>query len=192
MDIKKKAFWRRRASQDVIRRNDGTHPSSSGYFAAPSFRTEQADFSSPTRFLLAPEVFCWANGSARAERNLSSIKHPAQPPKPQRKNGAPSTEQQSTPRQFWQTRFYDFDAWSRQKEREKPDYTHANPSKNKLTDHPRDWPSSSFWYNDRRARTAEDGCQALRNAEAALAQKNEGVKKEPTLAKTARMGHPRS
>jgi hypothetical protein len=64
--------------------------------------------------------------------------------KPQRKNGAPSTEQQSTPRQFWQTRFYDFDAWSRQKEREKPDYTHANPSKNKLTDHPRDLAVEQF------------------------------------------------
>jgi putative transposase len=66
--------------------------------------------------------------------------------KPQRKNGARSTEEQLTPRQFWQTRFYDFNVWSREKEREKLDYMHANPSKNKLVDHPRDWPWSSFWY----------------------------------------------
>src|ERR1700729_324196 len=70
MDIKKKAFWRRRVAQDVIRRNDGTHPSSSGYFAAPSFRTEQADFFFPIRFLLAPEVF--AGGMGRpAQREIS-------------------------------------------------------------------------------------------------------------------------
>jgi hypothetical protein len=40
---------------------------------------------------------------------------------------------------------------------------------------------------DRRAGTAENRCQALRNAEAAHAQKSEGVKKEPTLAKAARI-----
>ena len=34
-----------------------------------------------------------ANGSACVARNLSSIKHPAQTAKPQRNNGAPSTEQ---------------------------------------------------------------------------------------------------
>jgi hypothetical protein len=33
---------------------------------------------------------------------------------------------------------YDFNVWSREKEREKLDYTHANPSKNKQVDHPRD------------------------------------------------------
>jgi len=66
--------------------------------------------------------------------------------KPQRNNGAPSTEQQSTPMQFWQTRSHDFNVWSREKEREKLDYMHANPSKNELVDHPRDWPWSSFWY----------------------------------------------
>jgi putative transposase len=66
--------------------------------------------------------------------------------KSQRKNGAQPMEEQSTPRQFWQTRFYDFNVWSREKEREKLDYMHANPSKNKLVGHPRDWPWSSFWY----------------------------------------------
>jgi hypothetical protein len=78
-----------------------------------------------------------ANGSACVERNLSSIEHPAQTAKPQRNNGARSTDQRSTPMQFWQTRFYDFNVWSRDKEREKLDYMHANPSKNKLVDHPR-------------------------------------------------------
>ena len=104
--------------------------------ATPSFRTEQADFFFPIRFL--------ANGSACVERNLSSIKHPAQTAKSQRNNGARSTEQLSTPMHFWQTRSYDFRA--ARKEREKLDYMHANPSKNKLVDHPRDWPWSSFWY----------------------------------------------
>jgi hypothetical protein len=35
---------------------------------------------------------------------------------------------------------------SREKEREKLDYMHANQSKNNLVDHPRDWPWSSLWY----------------------------------------------
>jgi hypothetical protein len=33
---------------------------------------------------------------------------------------------------------YDFNVWSREKEREKLDHMHANPSKNKLVDRPRD------------------------------------------------------
>ena len=69
-----------------------------------------------------PGRFCGANGSACAERNLSSIEHPAQTVKPQQNNGARSTEQQSTPMQFWQTRSYDFNTWSREKERENLDY----------------------------------------------------------------------
>ena len=50
------------------------------------------------------------------------------------------------PKQSWQTPFYDFNVWSREKEREKLDYKHANPVQNKLVANPRDWPWSSFWY----------------------------------------------
>jgi len=57
-----------------------------------------------------------------------------------------SSEAQCMPKQFWQTRFYDFNVWSREKEREKLAYMHANPVQNKLVANPRDWPWSSFSY----------------------------------------------
>ena len=44
------------------------------------------------------------------------------------------------PKQFWQTPFHCLNVWSDKKEREKLDYTHANPVQNKLIANPRDWP----------------------------------------------------
>ena len=51
-------------------------------------------------------------------------------------------------RRFWQRRYYDFNVWSQAKVREKLHYMHANPVKEKLVQHPRDWPWSSwsYWY----------------------------------------------
>ena len=49
-------------------------------------------------------------------------------------------------RQSWQTPFHRVNVWSREKEREKLDYMHANPVQNKLVANPRDWPWSSFSY----------------------------------------------
>jgi putative transposase len=49
-------------------------------------------------------------------------------------------------RAFWQARFYDFNVYSRGKEREKVNYMHANPVKRGLVKHPRDWTWSS-WAN---------------------------------------------
>ena len=48
--------------------------------------------------------------------------------------------------QFWQPRFYDFNAWSPTKLVEKLQYMHMNPLKRKLVEHPRDWPWSSFSF----------------------------------------------
>ena len=43
-------------------------------------------------------------------------------------------------RAFWQARFYDFNVYSRGKEKEKLNYMHANPLIRKLVKHPKDWP----------------------------------------------------
>ena len=49
-------------------------------------------------------------------------------------------------RRFWQRRFYDFNVWSPAKKKEKLHYMHANPVKERLVQHPRDWPWSSFCF----------------------------------------------
>jgi len=49
-------------------------------------------------------------------------------------------------RRFWQRRYYDFNVYTRAKLREKLDYMHANPVKEKLVAHPREWPWSSWSY----------------------------------------------
>jgi len=47
-------------------------------------------------------------------------------------------------RRFWQRRYYDFNVYTLAKLKEKLDYMHANPVKEKLVAHPRDWPWSSW------------------------------------------------
>jgi putative transposase len=47
---------------------------------------------------------------------------------------------------FWQERFYDFNVYSRKKEKEKLDYMHANPVNRELVKHPGDWPWSSWGF----------------------------------------------
>jgi len=49
-------------------------------------------------------------------------------------------------RRFWQRRYYDFNIYSRKKLWEKLQYMHANPVEERLVQHPRDWPWSS-WSN---------------------------------------------
>ena len=49
-------------------------------------------------------------------------------------------------RRFWQRRYYDFNLYSRAKLKEKLEYIHANPVKEKLVEHPRDWPWSSWSF----------------------------------------------
>jgi putative transposase len=58
----------------------------------------------------------------------------------------PFPENGPLPRRFWQTRFFDFNVWSRKKQREKLDYMHANPVRGGLVSHPKDWPWSSFLF----------------------------------------------
>ena len=53
-------------------------------------------------------------------------------------------EAASEDRRFWQRRFYDFNVWSDAKRKEKLHYMHANPVKERLVRHPREWPWSSF------------------------------------------------
>jgi putative transposase len=54
----------------------------------------------------------------------------------------------SSPR-LWQSRFYDFNVWSRKKRAEKLLYMHLNPVKRGLVAHPADWRWSSFgFYQD--------------------------------------------
>jgi REP-associated tyrosine transposase len=45
---------------------------------------------------------------------------------------------------FWQTRFYDFNVWSQQKEVEKLKYMHRNPLVRGLVASPEDWQWSSY------------------------------------------------
>ena len=49
-------------------------------------------------------------------------------------------------RRFWQRRYYDFNVHSRNKLWEKLEYMHANPVKERLVRHPRDWPWSSWSF----------------------------------------------
>jgi putative transposase len=49
-------------------------------------------------------------------------------------------------RRFWQRRFYDFNVWSDAKRKEKLHYMHANPVKERLVKHAKDWPWSSFGF----------------------------------------------
>jgi putative transposase len=53
-------------------------------------------------------------------------------------------EQESLLRRFWQRRYYDFNVYSRAKVLEKLHYMHSNPVREKLVDHPGDWPRSSW------------------------------------------------
>jgi len=48
--------------------------------------------------------------------------------------------------QFWQPRFYDFNVYSHKKMKEKLEYMHANPVKEKLVTHPKEWPWSSWSF----------------------------------------------
>jgi putative transposase len=45
---------------------------------------------------------------------------------------------------FWQTRYYDFNVWTKTKQVEKLRYMHRNPVKRGLVEKPEDWPWSSF------------------------------------------------
>jgi putative transposase len=55
-----------------------------------------------------------------------------------------SQEREDRRRKFWESRFYDFNVWSRKKEIEKITYMHMNPVKRGLIAHPKDWRWSSF------------------------------------------------
>jgi putative transposase len=48
------------------------------------------------------------------------------------------------PRRFWQRRYFDMNLYSAYLIRQKLDYIHANPVKEKLVKHPKDWPWSSW------------------------------------------------
>lgn len=52
-------------------------------------------------------------------------------------------------RRFWQRRYFDFNVYSERKFREKLDYIHMNPVREKLVRHPRDWPWSSWTFYER-------------------------------------------
>jgi len=61
------------------------------------------------------------------------------------------------PRSFWQSRFYDFNVWSRKKKIEKLAYMHMNPVKRGLVSRPGDWPWSSYaFYAGRESRIRFD------------------------------------
>jgi putative transposase len=49
-------------------------------------------------------------------------------------------------KRLWQSRFYDFNVWSRKKRVEKLLYMHLNPVKRGLVAHASDWPWSSFAF----------------------------------------------
>lgn len=101
-------------------------------------------------------------------------------------------------RPFWQTRYYDFNAWSEKKRIEKLRYMHRNPVKRGLVQRPGDWRWSSF-------RHYVSGCEGVVEIESQWTDRkreNTGVifqpfahgqRPHPVSAKSAetRMGHPR-
>ena len=48
--------------------------------------------------------------------------------------------------QFWQTRYYDFNVYSRKKHVEKMNYMHQNPVKRGLAGKPEEWACSSYRF----------------------------------------------
>lgn len=63
--------------------------------------------------------------------------------------GLPFPECGANLRRFWQRRYFDFNVYSEKKLREKLDYIHMNPVKERLVKHPRDWPWSSWTFYER-------------------------------------------
>jgi REP-associated tyrosine transposase len=55
-----------------------------------------------------------------------------------------SVSKLSTPRPFWQTRYYDFNVYTHDKRVEKIKYMHRNPVTRGLVASPEDWPHSSY------------------------------------------------
>ncbi|HTZ46664.1 MAG TPA: hypothetical protein VMH20_03690, partial [Verrucomicrobiae bacterium] len=47
---------------------------------------------------------------------------------------------------FWQPRFYDFNVYSSEKQKEKLKYMHENPLTRRVVTHPGDWAWSSYWF----------------------------------------------
>lgn len=83
-------------------------------------------------------------------------------------------ESETELRRFWQRRYYDFNVYSERKLREKLDYMHMNPVKEKLVGHPRQWPWSSWTFYER-----GEGLLAMDTWE-----RREKAEEEPTLYKT--------
>jgi putative transposase len=55
-----------------------------------------------------------------------------------------SVSKLSTPKPFWQTRYYDFNVYTHDKRVEKIKYMHRNPVTRGLVANPEDWPHSSY------------------------------------------------
>jgi putative transposase len=55
-----------------------------------------------------------------------------------------SVSKLSTPKPFWQTRYYDFNVFTHNKRVEKLKYMHRNPVTRGLVANPEDWPHSSY------------------------------------------------
>jgi putative transposase len=55
-------------------------------------------------------------------------------------------EEEAELRRFWQRRYYDFNVFTRAKLKEKLNYMHANPVREKQVEHSRDWPWSSWSF----------------------------------------------
>lgn len=58
--------------------------------------------------------------------------------------GGKSRAQNRSCRAFWQTRFYDFNVFTRKKRNEKLNYMHMNPVRRGLVKGPNDWPWSRY------------------------------------------------
>lgn len=64
---------------------------------------------------------------------------------PKEPNSIPDLQDQEAGlRRFWQSRFYDFNVFTRKKKVEKLHYMHMNPVKRGLVEHPEDWHWSSY------------------------------------------------
>jgi putative transposase len=88
-------------------------------------------------------------------------------------------------RRFWQRRYYDFNIHTRAKLAEKLNYMHANPVKQKLVAHSRDWPWSSWaFYATGEGLLKMDAVRPTNKLQGEKKEQEKEKEKEPTLCVT--------
>ena len=78
------------------------------------------------------------------EQNVDCRRESQNPHPENRRDAAPKVK--TNCQGFATRRFFDFNVWSDAKRKEKLHYMHANPVRERLVKHPKEWPWSSFSF----------------------------------------------